>query len=96
VFVVFEGRPKGINKCHLSLPMGALQAGHGGITDRMDCQMVMAVFSHLYITNFIRQPGQGLTLVHSSAQVKRCLWSRATLGDVLGVFRRCRGALGGM
>ena len=23
----------------------------------MDCQMVMAVFSHLYITNFIRQPG---------------------------------------
>jgi phosphatidate cytidylyltransferase len=31
--------------------------GHGGITDRMDCQMVMAVFSHLYITNFIRQPG---------------------------------------
>ena len=31
--------------------------GHGGITDRMDCQMVMAVFSHLYLTNFIRQPG---------------------------------------
>ena len=31
--------------------------GHGGITDRMDCQMVMALFSHLYITNFIRQPG---------------------------------------
>ena len=28
--------------------------GHGGITDRMDCQMVMALF-HLYIT-FIRQP----------------------------------------
>ena len=31
--------------------------GHGGITDRMDCQMVMAVFSHLYITNFVRQAG---------------------------------------
>ena len=23
----------------------------------MDCQMVMAVFSHLYLTNFISQPG---------------------------------------
>ena len=31
--------------------------GHGGITDRMDCQMVMAVLSHLYVTNFIRHPG---------------------------------------
>lgn len=31
--------------------------GHGGITDRMDCQMVMAVFSYLYITNFVRPPG---------------------------------------
>jgi phosphatidate cytidylyltransferase len=31
--------------------------GHGGVVDRMDCQMVMAVFSHLYITNFIRKPG---------------------------------------
>ena len=36
--------------------------GHGGITDRMDCQMVMAVFSHLYITNFVRRPGGGMSL----------------------------------
>jgi phosphatidate cytidylyltransferase len=36
--------------------------GHGGITDRMDCQMVMAVFSHLYITNFVRRPGGVLSL----------------------------------
>ena len=37
--------------------------GHGGITDRMDCQMVMAVFSHLYITNFVRNAGgSGLSL----------------------------------
>ena len=31
--------------------------GHGGITDRMDCQMVMAVLSHLYVANFVRMPG---------------------------------------
>lgn len=36
--------------------------GHGGITDRMDCQMVMAVFSHLYITNFVRRTSSGLSL----------------------------------
>jgi phosphatidate cytidylyltransferase len=28
----------------------------------MDCQMVMAVFSHLYITNFVRRPGGGMSL----------------------------------
>ncbi|KAL2631427.1 hypothetical protein R1flu_016113 [Riccia fluitans] len=27
--------------------------GHGGITDRMDCQMVMAVFSYTYYQSFI-------------------------------------------
>ncbi|KAG9452829.1 hypothetical protein H6P81_005733 [Aristolochia fimbriata] len=29
--------------------------GHGGITDRMDCQMVMAVFSYIYHQSFIMQ-----------------------------------------
>lgn len=27
--------------------------GHGGMTDRMDCQVVMAVFSYLYYNNYI-------------------------------------------
>lgn len=27
--------------------------GHGGITDRMDCQMVMAVFAYIYYQSFI-------------------------------------------
>ncbi|XP_024544214.1 phosphatidate cytidylyltransferase 1 [Selaginella moellendorffii] len=27
--------------------------GHGGMTDRMDCQMVMAVFSYIYLQSFI-------------------------------------------
>jgi len=36
--------------------------GHGGITDRMDCQMVMAVFSHLYITNFVRRLDNNMSL----------------------------------
>ncbi|KAJ4809507.1 Phosphatidate cytidylyltransferase [Rhynchospora pubera] len=28
--------------------------GHGGITDRMDCQMVMAVFAYIYYQSFVR------------------------------------------
>lgn len=27
--------------------------GHGGMTDRMDCQMVMAVFAYIYHQSFI-------------------------------------------
>lgn len=28
--------------------------GHGGITDRMDCQFIMGLFAYVYITSFIR------------------------------------------
>lgn len=28
--------------------------GHGGVTDRCDCQMLMAVFSYLWYNNIIR------------------------------------------
>jgi phosphatidate cytidylyltransferase len=27
--------------------------GHGGITDRMDCQFLMGLFSYMYLTTFI-------------------------------------------
>ncbi|WCJ30520.1 Phosphatidate cytidylyltransferase family protein [Euphorbia peplus] len=30
--------------------------GHGGITDRMDCQMVMAVFAYIYHQSFVVTP----------------------------------------
>ncbi|KAJ3583139.1 hypothetical protein NHX12_034436 [Muraenolepis orangiensis] len=30
--------------------------GHGGIMDRFDCQYLMATFTHVYITSFIRGP----------------------------------------
>eukprot|EP00475_Leptophrys_vorax_P030491 TRINITY_DN4572_c0_g1_i1.p1 TRINITY_DN4572_c0_g1~~TRINITY_DN4572_c0_g1_i1.p1 ORF type:complete len:426 (-),score=15.74 TRINITY_DN4572_c0_g1_i1:122-1243(-) len=32
---------------------GEVIPGHGGVTDRMDCQMVMAVFSFIYYQSFI-------------------------------------------
>ncbi|KAK9850286.1 hypothetical protein WJX84_009664 [Apatococcus fuscideae] len=31
--------------------------GHGGMTDRMDCQVVMAVFSYIYVKNWAFNSG---------------------------------------
>jgi phosphatidate cytidylyltransferase len=36
--------------------------GHGGITDRMDCQVINSCFSSLYLSNFITHVGGSLTL----------------------------------
>lgn len=30
--------------------------GHGGVTDRFDCQMMMAIFGYLYYWNFVSTP----------------------------------------
>eukprot|EP00877_Chromochloris_zofingiensis_P000099 jgi/Chrzof1/1008/Cz01g36190.t1_CDS[v5.2] len=30
--------------------------GHGGVTDRFDCQMIMAMFAYLYYWNFVAKP----------------------------------------
>ncbi|KAF4363291.1 hypothetical protein CsatB_027198 [Cannabis sativa] len=37
--------------------------GHGGITDRMDCQMVMAVFSYIYHQSFIVPQGISVEMI---------------------------------
>lgn len=35
--------------------------GHGGVTDRMDCQVVMAVFAYLYYNTFVAPPDPAVT-----------------------------------
>lgn len=30
--------------------------GHGGVTDRFDCQMIMAMFAYLYYWSFVAEP----------------------------------------
>ncbi|KAK1264808.1 Phosphatidate cytidylyltransferase [Acorus gramineus] len=37
--------------------------GHGGITDRMDCQMVMAVFAYIYHQSFIMQQDLSVDMI---------------------------------
>jgi hypothetical protein len=35
---------------------GSTIPGHGGVTDRFDCQMIMAMFAYLYYWNYVAAP----------------------------------------
>lgn len=41
--------------------------GHGGMTDRMDCQVVMATFSYIYFLNFVDKGSSSVGYVLSAA-----------------------------
>eukprot|EP01006_Ploeotia_vitrea_P040226 TRINITY_DN66413_c1_g1_i10.p1 TRINITY_DN66413_c1_g1~~TRINITY_DN66413_c1_g1_i10.p1 ORF type:complete len:438 (+),score=47.89 TRINITY_DN66413_c1_g1_i10:88-1314(+) len=47
----------GIKRAFELKDFGDLIPGHGGVTDRMDCQMLMATFTYVYLGNFIRSSG---------------------------------------
>jgi hypothetical protein len=56
--------------------------GHGGLTDRMDCQVVMAVFSYIYIDSIV-----GLGCVPKRAAVL----SRVRSADAVLCAQGCHG-----
>lgn len=41
--------------------------GHGGMTDRMDCQIIMAVFSYIYLTSYVAPTGPTVGTVLAAA-----------------------------
>jgi hypothetical protein len=51
--------------------------GHGGVTDRFDCQMIMAMFAYLYYWNYVAAPaatlGEALE-VRGLATAVLCVW----------------------
>jgi len=61
--------------------------GHGGFTDRMDCQMVMAVFAYIYIQSFIVHQDYSVEMILD--QISRSLGHEEQkmlylkLGDIL-------------
>ncbi|EYU32516.1 hypothetical protein ABFS82_14G022200 [Erythranthe guttata] len=61
--------------------------GHGGMTDRMDCQMVMAVFAYIYHQSFIVQQSLSIEMImdqilmNLSIEDQRALYSK--LGQII-------------
>ena len=44
--------------------------GHGGVTDRMDCQVLMSCFSYLYLTTFVRSADAVTFLVNKAVALQ--------------------------
>ncbi|TYJ31835.1 hypothetical protein E1A91_A06G227900v1 [Gossypium mustelinum] len=58
--------------------------GHGGITDRMDCQMVMAVFAYIYHQSFIVREGISVEKILDQVLTKLTFEEQQTLLTKLG------------
>jgi len=54
--------------------------GHGGFMDRMDCQMVMILFTYVYLTSFVL-PAAGISSSNSKSVLSDLLKKISTLGD---------------
>lgn len=54
----------GVKRAFNVKDFGDIIPGHGGLTDRMDCQFLMGVFASIYYQSFIKV----------KKKKKKCLW----------------------
>ncbi|OQS02956.1 hypothetical protein THRCLA_04722 [Thraustotheca clavata] len=64
---------------------GSSIPGHGGVMDRMDCQIIMGMFTFVYFTNFIQRPDR-------ISSIMRIL-ERLTEEEQLVVFQKFQNVL---
>ncbi|CAK4705180.1 hypothetical protein LEN26_000611 [Aphanomyces euteiches] len=64
---------------------GSSIPGHGGVVDRMDCQIIMGMFTYVYFTNFIQRPDR----ISSSIR----MLDRLNTDEQLVVFRHLQSLL---
>ena len=57
--------------------------GHGGITDRMDCQFMMGVFANMYYTSFI-----GSSVKETADETLIYLINNFTVDELLYLYNR--------
>jgi phosphatidate cytidylyltransferase len=67
--------------------------GHGGLTDRMDCQFIMGVFSSMYFHSFIWRSGATVGGVLEYALLNLEMEQLQTLYSRLGQYLEGQGAL---
>jgi phosphatidate cytidylyltransferase len=88
----------GLKRAFKVKDFGASIPGHGGMTDRMDCQVVMAVFSSLYLHAFVaggpggRGGAGGPGSVAALAAAASALGSRDQLALLAALARGVAGA----
>ncbi|KAG9153511.1 hypothetical protein Leryth_019781 [Lithospermum erythrorhizon] len=60
--------------------------GHGGMTDRMDCQMVMAVFAYIYHQSFVVQQSLSIEMILDQILMNLSFEEQRTLYTRLGQY----------
>ncbi|KAG9134278.1 hypothetical protein Leryth_020028 [Lithospermum erythrorhizon] len=60
--------------------------GHGGMTDRMDCQMVMAVFAYIYHQSFVVQQSLSIEMILDQILMNLSFEEQRTLYMRLGQY----------